>query len=110
MLATKSRPRLPAWRLGACALATLVLAACGGGGGSSETELSSKGNGPLVIQTVNNRADLISDGDAMIEVSGPPGQVKQGSVTITRNGVDVTSAFTMTEKGTLRGLVTCLSN
>jgi hypothetical protein len=111
VLATKSRPRLPAWRLGACALATLVLAACGGGGGASDVDaLSSKGNGPLTIQTVNNRADLISDGDAMIEVSGPPGQVKQGSVTVTRNGVDVTSAFTMTDKGTLRGLVTGLAN
>jgi hypothetical protein len=111
VLATKSRPRLPAWRLGACALATLVLAACGGGGGSSDADtLSSKGNGPLTIQTVNNRADLISGGDALVEVSGPPGQVKQGSVTVTRNGVDVTSAFTMTDKGTLRGLVTGLAN
>jgi hypothetical protein len=111
VLATKSRPRLPAWRLGACALATLVLAACGGGGGAPDApSLSGKGNGPLMIQTVNNRADLISGGDALIEVSGPPGQVKQGAVTVTRNGVDVTSAFIATDKGTLLGLVTGLAN
>ena len=111
MLATSSRPRVPAWRLGACALATLVLAACGGGGGSADpATLSSRGEGPLAVRTVNNRADLISGGDALIEISGPPGQVRSGSVRITRNGTDVTSAFTVTAKDTLVGLVTGLAN
>jgi hypothetical protein len=115
VLATHNVPPPRAWRLGACALATLVLAACGGGGSdggsaSGLQSLSSKGEGPLEIRTVNNRADLVSGGDALIEVNGPPGQVKSGSVKVTRNGVDVTSAFTVTEKGTLVGLVTGLVN
>jgi hypothetical protein len=117
VLATHPLPRLP-WRLGAAALAIFVLASCGGGGGSesssagssADQSLASKGGGPLEIRTVNNRADLISGGDAMIEVSGPPGQVKSGSVKVTRNGVDVTSAFSVTDKDSIMGLVTGLAD
>jgi len=112
VLATKSRPRLPAWRLGACALATLVLAACGGGGGGSDAQsLSGKGdNTPFEIRTLSNRADLISDGDALLEITAPPGTINSGVLKITRNGADVTSAFTPTAKGTLMGVVTGLVN
>jgi hypothetical protein len=112
VLATKQLPRVP-WRLGASALALSVLASCGGGGGGTASDaqsISGKGVGPLEIRTVNNRADLISGGDALIEVSGPPGQVKSGSVKVTRNGVDVTSAFATNDKGSLMGLVTGLAD
>lgn len=114
MQARRYSPRLHAWRLGACALASLVLAACGGGGGdpgaSLQLQASGKGVGPLALRTVNNRADLVSGGDALVEVSGPPGQVRSGAVTIRRNGVDVTSDFTTTGEGTLLGLVTGLAD
>jgi hypothetical protein len=107
--------RIGAWRLGAVALAALVLASCGGGGG--DTAASSgptaslaprNDNTPFAIRTVNNRADLVSGGDAMIEVTAPPGTIHSGVLKITRNGVDVTSAFTDTGKRTVQGLVTGL--
>src|SRR5690349_17199867 len=70
----KKKPSRFAWHALAAVLSSVVLASCGGG---------SKGEGPpLEIRTVSNRADLISDGDALVEISAPPGIVDQG-LTIT---------------------------
>ena len=85
--------------------------ACGGGGGSDSQSLSGKGdNTPFEIRTLSNRADLISDGDALIEVTAPPGTINSGVLKVTSNGADVTSAFTPSAKGTLMGVVTGLVN
>jgi hypothetical protein len=109
VLATHTSPRASAWRLGASALAVLVLASCGGGGGSPASDASSlvsRGdNTPFAIRTVNNRADLISGGDALIEVTAPAGTIVSGVLKITRNGDDVTGAFTRTGDTTMAGLV-----
>ena len=104
-----------AWQLGACALAIVLLASCGGGGGgttaSGVQSLSAKGdNTPFAIRTVNNRADLVSGGDALVEVTAPPGTITSGVLTVTRNGADVTGAFTRTADDKLTGLVTGLAN
>jgi hypothetical protein len=67
-----------------------------------------EGGSNLEIVTLSNRADLISGGDALVEVRVP----KQGSlsaVKVKRNGHDVTSAFKANASTrTLRGLVTGL--
>ena len=117
MLAPNTRPRASALRLVPCALATLLLAACGGGGGAGGPDASTaqavsirNDNTPFAIRTVNNRADLISGGDALVEVTAPPGTVNSGVLKVTRNGVDVTAAFSQTGKGTVVGLVTGLAN
>lgn len=117
MLAPITGPRASALRLLPCALATLLLAACGGGGGASGPDASTaqavsirNDNTPFAIRTVNNRADLVSGGDALVEVTAPPGTVNSGVLKITRNGADVTGAFSPTGKGTVVGLVTGLVN
>lgn len=116
MLAPITGPRAGALRLVPCALATLLLAACGGGGAGGPDASTAQAvsirndNTPFAIRTVNNRADLVSGGDALVEVTAPPGAVNSGALKITRNGADVTGAFSPTGKGTVVGLVTGLAN
>src|SRR4051812_47345990 len=56
----------------------------------------------LTIRTLSNRADLISDGDALVEIKAAAG-VDASKVTVTLNDVNVTSAFVVdAAKGTLR--------
>jgi hypothetical protein len=62
------------------------------------------------IRTLSNRADLISDGDALVEVRVPK-NVPLKNVTLTLNGANVDAAFTANEtagtfRGVLRGLHT----
>src|SRR6266571_1034925 len=61
------------------------------------------------IRTLSNRADLISGGDALVEVR-VPNTVPLPKVTLTLNGVDVTAAFrtdvaARTMRGVLAGMV-----
>ena len=61
-------------RLGAILAATLVVSACGGGGESATSSTTMSPEAAQLppfnfeIQTLSNRADLISDGDALVEV------------------------------------------
>ncbi len=60
-------------RLGAIVVAALFVAGCGGGGreSSQQAAMSPQGDLPpfnFEIKTLSNRADLISDGDALVEV------------------------------------------
>ena len=94
-------PQRTVLRLGAIALASAVLASCGGGDGDGiKLEVGT----PIEIRTLNNRADLISGGDALVEVSGPPGQFSK-ALKITLNGTDVTSAFSAVGNGRYVGRV-----
>ena len=52
----------------------------------------------------NNRADLVSNGDALIEVLIPP-DVAAADVHVTLNDVDVTSSFGLDASGRFLGLV-----
>jgi len=57
------------------------------------------------IRTLSNRADLISDGDALVEVRVPK-NVPLKNVTLTLNGTNVDAAFTGNDKaGTFRGVL-----
>lgn len=58
------------------------------------------------VRVVSNRADLISGGDALIELVGAGTDGKQLSLLL--NGRDVSESFSSTTEGTLRGLVTGL--
>jgi hypothetical protein len=61
------------------------------------------------IVTLSNRADLISGGDALVEVSLPRG-VRLRDVTIRLNGANITGQFQADASGkVLRGLVTGLA-
>jgi hypothetical protein len=98
----------PAWlRSGrvswlAAVAAGLILAGCGDGGDAPPD--------PLVqIRTMSNRADLISGGDAMVEVVLPPGATAS-SLKVDVDGRDVSSAFAVRASGKVTGLVTGLAN
>ena len=58
------------------------------------------------IHTLSNRADLLSDGDALVEVEVPK-TVPMKKVTLTLNGADIGDSFVADEDArTLRGVVT----
>jgi len=82
--------------------AAAVLVACGGGGGRQPDP-------PLQIQTVNNRADLVSGGDALVALSAPAGASLSG-LKVEVGGRDVTNAFTTGSDGRTVGVVTGLAN
>jgi hypothetical protein len=69
---------------------------------------ANEGGSNLEIVTLSNRADLISGGDALVEVRVPK-QVSLSAVKVKLNGHDITSSFKAnTAARTLRGLVTGL--
>jgi uncharacterized tannase-like protein DUF6351 len=61
------------------------------------------------ILVVSNRADLVSGGDALVEVKWPAG-VRLDSARIALNDVDITPAFARRPNGRYMGLVTGLRN
>lgn len=97
----------------AAAVATLALAGCGGGreaDGTSSTSgtssASAAGGNVATLKALGNRADLVSGGQALVEVV-LPGMAKAGyaDVRVTRNGEDVTAAFAVRANGRYMGLV-----
>src|SRR5258705_596074 len=56
----------------------------------------------LVINVVSNRADLISGGDALVEVV-VPSDINTADVRVSLNGTDVTGAFAVRENGRFMG-------
>ena len=56
------------------------------------------------IEVLSNRADLVSGGDALVEVV-VPARVHASSLTVKLNGQDVTSAFDIRADGRFLGLV-----
>ena len=59
------------------------------------------------ILVVSNRADLISGGDALVEIKWPAG-TNVASAKIALNNVDIASAFAQRPNGRYMGLVTGL--
>src|SRR6266852_240224 len=98
-------------RCGVIVLATsaLFIQACGGG--APAPDQSSKAHAlddQFEIRTLSNRADLISNGDALVEVR-VPNEVPLQDVALTLNGANVGAAFVSdqharTLRGVLRGL------
>src|SRR5881396_3830654 len=56
----------------------------------------------LAINVVSNRADLISGGDALVEIK-VPADVRTADVRVSLNGADVTGAFAVRENGLFMG-------
>lgn len=99
--------------------ACLTLSACGGDNAAvapNSTNTGPLGGGdPFVppppppalqgqIKVLSNRADLISGGDALVEVAlADPS--KLSDVRVRANNIDVTDSFTLTEEGRLIGLL-----
>lgn len=65
------------------------------------------GSGPVsgdAIQILSNRADLVSGGDVLVQVT-PPTDASASSMAVTLNGKDVTDRFSKTSDGHYIGLV-----
>jgi hypothetical protein len=88
------------WNRAVAALA-LVIASIG------PTSHAAGGDPSLVIATLSNRADLISGGDALVEISRSDGADIE-SLTVTVNGADVTASFAERPNGRIQGLITGL--
>ena len=92
-------------RIGALGIALLAVAGWGAGGvgampdGADARVTSTKAELPpfnFEIRTLSNRADLLSDGDALVDVRVPK-TVPMKKVTLTLNGVDVGDRFVADE-------------
>lgn len=82
-------------------LGTVVaLALFGPAEGSATTTAASA---PVTIQVLSNRADLISGGDALVQVNRPPGSGGE-KLTVTVGDRDVSSAFNSSGVGLVTGL------
>ena len=62
------------------------------------------------IRTISTRADLVSGGDALIQIAVPP-TLSAGRLAVTANGRDVSGAFRLGSKpNTFLGLIADLPN
>jgi hypothetical protein len=87
------------------ALAALVLIP----GAGAMTARSGSNGGLPELNVLSNRADLISGGDALVQVV-LPGRVDPSTVRVSVDGRDVTSAFAVRANGSYEGVVTGLAN
>lgn len=81
--------------LAAASLAAAALVA--GCGGDNDAP-------PAQIKTLSNRADMVSGGDALVEVMLPAGATA-GTLKVELNGADVTSSFAARADGRITGLL-----
>ena len=92
------------------ALALLLVAPVGAVGAVAAADAGASG---LVLQTVDNRADLISDGDALLQVTLAPGEAASG-LTVTVSNADgtrdVTADFVARDAGHYLGLIDNLAD
>ncbi len=78
--------------------------------GAGAMTMSNGSNGGLPeLNVLSNRADLISGGDALVQVV-LPGRVDPSTVRVSVDGRDVTSAFAVRAGGAYEGVVTGLAN
>ncbi len=94
--------KLTAPKLRPCALAIASAAVLLAGCGSSSDDDNSATLIPE-IKVLSTRADMVTDGDALVEIAVPAGADASG-LTVSVDGRDVTSAFT-TRDGRTLGLV-----
>jgi hypothetical protein len=91
--------------------AALLFVGCGGGSADSPRAVpaitASRAGGNLsVLKVLGNRADLVSGGQALVEVVLPEqAKAGYGDVRVLRNGDDVTASFAVRADGRFYGLV-----
>ena len=91
-------------------LALLGLAALVAVPGAGALTMSSGSNGGLPeLNVLSNRADLVSGGDALVQVVLPE-RVDPSTVRVSVDGRDVTSAFAVRPGGAYEGVVSGLAN
>ena len=66
-------------------------------------EHAQTGDATLALRVLSSRNDMVSGGDALVEVSGAA-----GPITATLNGANITTALRPAGQGALRGLITGL--
>ncbi len=71
--------------------------------GAAPAAAASPGKAP-VIRVLSNRADLVSGGDALVEVV-PPSGVDADQVSVSLNGADATQSFAVRSDGRFLGLL-----
>lgn len=97
------------------AVAAAMAAGCGGGsgtGGDGPAAAQLRADKPeklMQIRTVSNRADLVSGGDALVELLIPE-RAALPSLKVSLNGRDITSTFSSVDDERLLGLVTGLAD
>ncbi len=104
----------PSFKPAALCLALAVsLVGCGSGDGSADSPTGSGKNGEITdskneevigqgtIRVISNRADLVSGGDALVEIVAP--DLEKAKVLL--NGRDINSTMMRVNDGTLRGLI-----
>ncbi len=103
------RPAVSGFLVAAVVAAASLLASCGGGGGGGGFIPPPAGsNAPLEIKATSNRADLVSGGDAMIEIVLPKDANATG-LKVEAGGRDQSAAFAVRADGRIRGLLTGLA-
>ncbi|MES2883839.1 MAG: DUF6351 family protein [Pseudomonadota bacterium] len=89
--------------------AASLLAACGNSAKSAPaltgSDAAALPAGTPEVKVLSNRADLISGGDALVEVL-LPAEVKASDLRMTLDGKDITSSFALRPNGRYMGLVT----
>ncbi len=88
----------------------LALSACQGGRlptAERADERPARATGEAQIRVLSNRADLISGGNALLEVVLPAG-VDPAAVSVSVNGLDATHRFALRDNGRYMGLLTDL--
>lgn len=101
MIGSRPSPRRTAVALALALAAALVPAVAGRGPAAAAAS-------DLQISVLSNRADLISDGDALVGIELPQG-VDPGKVKVSVDGRDVSDRFAVRPGGEFQGLVTDLS-
>lgn len=94
----------------AAVAASSLLVACGEDSGNSSAggpPPPAQGATPTAVKTLSNRADMISDGNAYVEVVLPPAASASG-IRVELNGSDVTSSFAIRANGRMLGVVSGL--
>jgi hypothetical protein len=81
----------------------IALAGIGGLAWMAAPAAAKPASGPVEIEVLGNRADLVSDGDALVEVVRPTG-TNPDSVRVELNGEDVVDEFALGDDGRFLGL------
>ncbi len=116
--------RFARWQQGivvgfALSMGALGIQGCGSGPSSSATPASTSADqvsrkednasAPIQIKTLSNRADLISDGDALVEIVLPKPEFLT-ALRVFVNGQNVSGQFARGSDGRVLGLLTNLAN
>ncbi len=88
----------------AVVMSCAVLAGCGSSEPLAGAEPGTGASGAPTIAVLSNRADLISGGDALVEVLINDGAAPDG-LRVSLNGTDISGAFALRPNGRVMGLV-----